>query len=68
MTAKDIDYRALNEELEGLLAELEAGDSDVDQAIKQYQRGMEIVAQLETYLKTAENKVKKVKASFAGDK
>ena len=65
-TNKTIDYQALNQELESLLAELEASN-DVEAAIKQYQRGMEIVAQLEDYLKTAENKVKKVKARFASE-
>ncbi len=64
MTKATVDYQALNRELETVLAELETGGDDVDVAIKQYQRGMEIVVQLEAYLKTAENKVQKVKASF----
>jgi exonuclease VII small subunit len=33
----------------------------VDQASKQYERGMQIIAELEAYLKTAENKIAKVK-------
>lgn len=63
MTKQAIDYRALNTELEAILASLESNDVEIDQAIKQYQRGSEIVAQLQAYLKTAENKVKKITAA-----
>lgn len=63
--AKEVDYQKLNQELEALLVKLEVGDGDVDEAIKQYQRGMEIVKELEAYLKSAENKVKKIKAQWA---
>lgn len=58
-----IDYQKLQTELEAILAELETGELDVDKAVKQYQRGQEIVKLLETYLKTAENTIKKVKAN-----
>lgn len=61
---KVVDYQKLNQELETLLVDLESGNGDIDKAIKQYQRGMEIVKELETYLKTAENKVQKVKADL----
>lgn len=61
MTKQSTDYRKLNAELETVLEQLETSDLDVDQAIKHYQRGVEIVAELEKYLKTAENKVVKVK-------
>lgn len=64
MTKKDINYQDLNQELQTILATLDSSELDVDAAIKQYERGMEIVTQLEAYLKTAENKVKKVKAQW----
>ncbi len=60
MAQKELNYRELNSELEVILASLEANDLEIDEAIKQYQRGTEIVEQLQKYLKTAENKVKKV--------
>lgn len=60
MTKKELDYRALNNELETILSDLETNDLEIDEAIKQYQRGTEIVTQLQEYLKIAENKVKKV--------
>lgn len=57
-------YRSLSSELDGILNELQSGDLDIDDAVKKYQRGMEIVQELQKYLKDAENKVKKVKADF----
>jgi len=58
---KQANYHALNAELETILADLQAGDLEIDEAVEKYQRGMEIVEQIQTYLKEAENKVKKVK-------
>jgi exodeoxyribonuclease VII small subunit len=64
MSKQEIDYQKLSSELQDILNRLDTNDLDVDAAIKQYERGMEIVGQLEDYLKTAENKVKKVKAQW----
>jgi exodeoxyribonuclease VII small subunit len=55
------DYRTMSDELEKILAELETGDLDVDAAITKYQKGMDLVKQLEKQLKLAENKITKVK-------
>ena len=54
------DYRTMSDQLEAILGQLEAGDLDVDAAITQYQKGMELVKQLEKQLKVAENKITKV--------
>lgn len=64
MSNKDIDYQALNDELQAVLVQLDKSNGDIDAAIKQYERGMEIVGQLEAYLKDAENKVKKVQQQW----
>lgn len=61
MPKKPTDYRALNQELEQILATLSRADLDIDEAAAAYKRGKEIASQLEEYLKTAENTVKKVK-------
>lgn len=61
---KDVNYKALRTELETIMNRLDDDMLDVDEVTKQYQRGMEIVKELETYLKTAENKVSKVKADL----
>jgi len=59
------DYRKLNSELDLILSELQGGDLDIDEAVNKYQRGSEIVKELQDYLKSAENKVKKVKTDFS---
>lgn len=55
-------YEALNRELEAILADLQRDDLDIDKALAHYQRGLELVKELEKYLKTAENKVSELKA------
>ena len=61
---KNTDYKALRAELAGIMNNLEDDTLDVDEVTKHYQRGIEIVKELENYLKTAENKVTKVKAEL----
>ena len=64
-TQKKLSYQKLNAELDVILDELQGGELDIDEAVKKYERGMAIVKELQTYLKTAENTVKKVKANFS---
>jgi len=64
MTKKTIDYQALQTELDEILSALQRETTDVDAALKQYARGLEIIKQLEDYLQTAENTVRELKASF----
>jgi exodeoxyribonuclease VII small subunit len=64
MTKKEFDYKKLRTELDQILLNLNDDSLDVDDVTKQYERGMQIVGELEDYLKTAENKVKKVKAQW----
>lgn len=57
------DYHAMSSELEQILAELQQEDIDIDAAMKRYERGLQLIAELETYLKTAETKITKLKSS-----
>jgi len=61
----DKSYAELNAELEEVMATLQHEDIDVDQAMEAYQKGMTLVAQLEIYLREAENKITKLKADFS---
>lgn len=61
---KSIDYKKVSAELDGILERLQSGELDVDEAIKQYERGMQSLQQLQTYLDTAENSVHKIKTKF----
>lgn len=61
---KAINYQAQNSELETILARLQSGELDIDEALVQYSRGMAIIEELRKYLKEAENKVTKIKQKF----
>ena len=54
----------MKDELENIMVKLQAEDIDVDEALKLYERGLELVKQLNKYLKTAENTVQELKARF----
>lgn len=61
MAAKKANYQTLKTELDSVMSALQNQDLDVDAAIKYYERGLDLVVRLEAYLKTAENRVKKLK-------
>ena len=64
MPDKKSTYAELKVELDGLLDTLQQDDISVDDALKGYERGMELVKQLEATLKDAENKITRLKAKF----
>jgi len=57
-------YAELKQELDELLDTLQQEDISVDDALKAYERGMELVKQLEATLNEAENRITKLKAKF----
>lgn len=64
MPVNQTSYKELNETLEEILSKLQAPGIDVDEAIKEFEKGTLIIEQLRTYLKTAENKITKIQASW----
>lgn len=44
-------------ELEALLEAMQSEDLDVDGALAKYERGKQLITQLQEYLQTAENKI-----------
>ena len=64
MVDKKNTYTELKKELDTLLESMQRDDSNVDEALKLYERGMELVKLLEATLKEAENKIVKIKAKF----
>lgn len=60
MSQKQESYRNLRQELDEILNSIQSGDLEIDEATKQYERAMDIVAKLEKYLNDAENKITKV--------
>lgn len=63
MAKVSLNYTDLSAELQQVMRKLEQGDLDIDEAVRCYERGLVIVAELEKYLQTAENKVTELKAS-----
>jgi len=63
-STKPINYDELNTELAELLSRLETGELAIDDAVKSYERGIEIVKILENHLRSAENRVKLLRDSL----
>jgi exodeoxyribonuclease VII small subunit len=59
-------YQELEAELRQILEWFEGESFDVDEAVKKYERGLELIRELEAYLGKAENTVRELKAKFDG--
>jgi exodeoxyribonuclease VII small subunit len=55
------DYQALSIELDEVLAKLQQPGVRVDDAVKLYEQGLELIELLEKHLQQAENKIEKLK-------
>jgi|JI10StandDraft_1071094.scaffolds.fasta_scaffold153997_4 exodeoxyribonuclease VII small subunit len=53
------DYTAKTTELEGILAQLQDENIQLDTALRLHKTGTKLIAEIEEYLKEAENEVKK---------
>ncbi len=54
-------YRVLNNELEEVIQKLQSEGLDVDDVILEYQKGIKLVETMEKYLKSARNKITKIR-------
>lgn len=63
-TTKSTSYGQLTAELDEVLAAMQNANGDIDAAMKAYEKGMGIIAELQTYLDTAEVKVTKLRQQF----
>ncbi|MFO0781490.1 MAG: exodeoxyribonuclease VII small subunit [Candidatus Saccharimonadales bacterium] len=61
-------YEELKSELDAISMELQNGDLDVDQTVQKYERGLELVKQLQSQLTAAENTITKLQAKFTDGK
>lgn len=61
--AKKPNYQDLSQELDTIIAALQQDDTDIDTALKQYQRGLELTKELETYLQDATNTITELRAN-----
>jgi exodeoxyribonuclease VII small subunit len=53
-------YRQMASELDQIMQWFESGDIDIDEAINKYEVARKLIVEMEKYLKTAENKIKKI--------
>lgn len=61
------DYQTLSLELDAVLTQLQQSDVQVDDAVKLYERGLQLVQQLETFVATAENKLESLRLQATAD-
>jgi exodeoxyribonuclease VII small subunit len=60
-------YRQMSDELAKLVEWFESEDINLDEAVGKYEQAMLLLDEMEKYLKTAENKVKKITEKFSDD-
>jgi exodeoxyribonuclease VII small subunit len=65
--ADKANYQILSTELDTILNALQAPDLDIDAALELYKRGQKVVKELEKYLQTAENSVRKLSTQQAAE-
>lgn len=66
MTQPKAIYAELSGRLDDVVVALESPTVSIDEAMQLYEEGTKLVAELEKYLKTAENRITKLKASAPG--
>jgi exodeoxyribonuclease VII small subunit len=57
-------YQQMADELTRLIDWFESDEVDLDEAVVKYEQAVSLLQKMEDYLKTAENKVKKISAKF----
>lgn len=60
MDNKEINFKKELEELDKTINQIESGELSLDESIKAYEKGQEIIKKLESALKNAEAKVEQV--------
>ena len=64
-TSKKIkSYQQMADELNQLVSWFESDEVNLDEAVAKYQQALELLEQMETYLRSAQNKVKKIAVKF----
>lgn len=56
-------YQQMSDELAEIMAWFESEAVNIDEAIPKYEEAVKLISQMEKHLKTAENKIKKIKLS-----
>jgi exodeoxyribonuclease VII small subunit len=62
---KPINYQAAKTELDTIMEQLQLEELDIEAATAKYERGLQLVAELEQFLNEAENKITELKTKFS---
>ncbi|MBX4199447.1 exodeoxyribonuclease VII small subunit [Candidatus Saccharibacteria bacterium] len=57
-------YKQMSEELSAIIEWFEEQEPDLDEAVDKYEQAVELISQMEDYLKKTENKVRKITQSL----
>jgi exodeoxyribonuclease VII small subunit len=57
-------YQQMADELNQLVSWFESDQVNLDQAVAKYEQALQLLEQMETYLRSAQNKVKKIAVKF----
>ncbi|HZP55760.1 MAG TPA: exodeoxyribonuclease VII small subunit [Candidatus Saccharimonadales bacterium] len=57
-------YSQLSDELTKIIEWFEGSEVDIDEALAKYEQAMRLIAEIEDYLKNADNKVRKLTEKF----
>lgn len=64
MSKSSSDYQKLSAELEEILTWFESGQTNIDDAVNKYEQANKLIAEMESHLKIAENKIRKISVKF----
>lgn len=64
VTKKRFNYQAARAELDEILSSMQQENTDIEDMSAKYERGLQLIADLEDYLSEAENKITEIKARF----
>lgn len=57
-------YQAISAELAAIMEWFESDKVNLDEAVAKYEQALRLITEIETYLKTAENKIRKITTKF----
>lgn len=60
-------YKQMEDQLQSLVDWFESDAANLDEAADKYQQAMELLKQMEDFLKTAENRIKKISLQFGDE-
>ncbi len=61
---KSLSYQEMSQQLDTIMAQLQEENIDIEEAVKLYEQGTSLIKELEKQLRTAQNRVKKIKLQF----